>query len=98
MTDDKSKFVSGFSISGAEPMLNLPLLASQPQIEFKLPDGPYTVIEDPPGVVHVFAEGRAHPILIMSRDAADKLGWIPDPPTSGVRLSSNDSDEEEDDG
>jgi len=62
-----------------------------PQITFRLPEGPYDVVEDPPGLVHVFAKGRKHPILSMPRFAADQLGWTepepPDPPTSGTRLS-----------
>lgn len=79
------------------PKIN-PALFAQPQITFKLPEGPYEVIEDPPGVVNVFAKGRTHPILTMPKSAAEQLGWIPDPPTSGTRLSLRNPDEEENDG
>ena len=67
--------------------LDLPLFAAMPQIEFKLAEGPYEVIEDPPGLVNVYAEGREHPILTMPRFVADQLGWTtPDPPTSATRI------------
>lgn len=88
MADDKPSYRTGFDPSKVSAS---DLFQAQPQIQFKLPDGPYEVIEDPPGVVNVFAQGRKHPILTMPRSVADSLGWTepepPDPPTSATRLS-----------
>ncbi len=58
---------------------------AQPQVNFRLPEGPYDV-EDNGGIVEVFQRRTRRPVLIMPRPVAVDLGWVDEEaPTSGTR-------------
>jgi hypothetical protein len=62
---------------------------AQPQLTFRLPDGPYEVTEED-GLVFVYAEARKAPVLIVPAPLASQFGIQlpspPEPPKSGTRL------------
>jgi hypothetical protein len=49
------------------------MFKSQPQIEFKLPDGPYNIEVDENDVVHVTTK-NGRPVLMMNKDTWLKMG------------------------
>jgi hypothetical protein len=79
---DKPKFV------GVTTLADLKIFMSQPQIQFRLPEGPHH-IEEEDGLVHLVDTATGRAVLTMPASVAPALGYTPDPPEppkSGVRL------------